>query len=496
MLSASERNRARVCRDVLGPQLRLNVPMTDQQGSSIPSSESGVAAGERQSDSSWEFSASSDPSWVGGEAPLQETGRTRREAQGGAPHGDSVEVRLAWLELPERLEQHRLPMPPATADFLQVAQLGNMITSLFWGNNDFYESPAEKLAGAQPRADLITRYVIALMQNADSSDFDADGRIIGYGVLRLPQDAGAVTAQAWVGVHPGFRRHGVGTALAAAVEKAAREAGRTVIQSWTDHQLLDPEAVGSRPVYVRGHEAQDEDSPAAAPMPQGGGPESVDTGAPALELDPTRADASFARACGFAAAQLELVSVLDLSTALGAAQQVAARPDPAGSTALDQYELIGWTGACPEEHAEAFAQLWGRMSQDAPSGELTVDPEQWDVDRLRRMEAAREAEGLVVITAAALHRPTGRIVGHSDIESYEYLPQAAFQANTLVHPDHRGHRLSLLLKARNIPQLLQIRPEAERLYTWNATENASILRANSRLGFVPAALMAAWEKSV
>ena len=98
--------------------------------------------------------------------------------------------------------------------------------------------------------------------------------------------------------------------------------------------------------------------------------------------------------------------------------------------------------------------------------------------------------------AAALHRPTGRIVGHSDIESYEYLPQAAFQANTLVHPDHRGHRLSLLLKARNIPQLLQIRPEAERLYTWNATENASILRANSRLGFVPAALMAAWEKSV
>lgn len=434
--------------------------MTDQQGNAFPPSESGTAGDAPAPGGLWDFSASSDPAWVGGEASPTGTSRTLRPGEGAAAPGESVEVRLAWLELPERLEQHRLPMPPATADFLQVAQLGNMITSLFWGTNDFYESPAEKLAGAQPRPDQITRYVIALLQQGDSSDFDADGRIIGYGVLRLPQDAGAVTAQAWVGVHPGFRRHGVGTALAQAVEDGAREAGRTVLQSWTDHQLLE---AGTE----QGH-----------------------------QLDPSRPDAAFAQSCGYSSAQMELASVLDLSSVSGVASQLTARTDQTASQAAGQYEVIGWTGACPPEQVEGFAALAGRMSQDTPAGELTVDQEHWDVDRVRRMEAARQAEGLVVITAAVRHRSSGQIVGYSDIESYEYLPQAAYQGNTLVHPEHRGQRLALLLKAHNVLRLLQVRPEAERLYTWNALENSSILRANTRLGFTPAALMAAWEKDL
>ena len=282
-------------------------------------------------------------------------------------------------------------------------------------------------------------------------------------MLLLPQDTGAVTAQAWVGVHPGFRRRGVGTALAQAVEDGAREAGRTVLQSWTDHRLL-------------GDETEQH-----------------------LQLDPSRPDAVFARSRGFASAQTELVSVLDLSSASGVASQVtsqAQQADQAEPRQAGQYEVIGWTGTCPPEHLESFAELIGRMSQDAPAGQLTVETERWDADRVRRMEAAREAEGLVVITAAVRHRSSGMIVGHSDIESYEYLPQAAYQANTLIHPDHRGQRLALLLKAQNVLCLLQVRPEAERLYTWNAIENTSILRTNARLGFTPTALMAAWEKSL
>lgn len=443
--------------------MRLNVLMTDQQGNALPPSETGDAGDAHVPGSVWDFSASDDPAWVGGDTPSEGTSRTLRPGEGTAPAGESIEVRLAWLELPERLEQHRLPMPPDTADFLQVAQLGNMLTSLFWGHNDFYVSPAEKLAGAQARPDLITRYVIALLQHGDSEGFDADGRIIGYGVLRLPQDTGAVTAQAWVGVHPGFRRRGVGTALAQAVEDGAREAGRTVLQSWTDHRLL-------------GDETEQH-----------------------LQLDPSRPDAVFARSRGFASAQTELVSVLDLSSASGVASQVtsqAQQADQAEPRQAGQYEVIGWTGTCPPEHLESFAELIGRMSQDAPAGQLTVETERWDADRVRRMEAAREAEGLVVITAAVRNRSSGMIVGHSDIESYEYLPQAAYQANTLIHPDHRGQRLALLLKAQNVLCLLQVRPEAERLYTWNAIENTSILRTNARLGFTPTALMAAWEKSL
>lgn len=460
----------------------LNVLMTDQQGTTPPPS---------GSTSSEDFRASLDPAGIGSAATPEAGEQTvLRAGDGSARAGEDVAVQVEWLTLPERLEQSRLPMPPSTADFLQLSQLGNLITSLFWGTNDFYESPQEKLAGAQLRPDLITRYAVARLEDGGPDDLDADGRVIGYGVLRMPQDEGATTAQAWVGVHPGFRRAGVGTAVAEVLEQGAREAGRDVLQSWTDHLLLDPEAVGAGPVYVRGESLDTGETPAAAPA--GGEPQ----GKVPSTADPTRADAAFARSQGFENAQVELVSVLDLASAPGVAQGIISRPELSGSSQAEEYEVIGWTGDCPEEHAEAFAELMGRMAADAPSGDLTLDAEDWDVARLRRMEQAREAEGLVVITAAALHRATGRIVGHSDIETYAYLPQAAYQANTLVHPEHRGHRLALVLKAHNIARLLQVRPEAERLYTWNAVENESIHRTNRDLGFVPAAVMAAWQKRI
>ena len=85
-------------------------------------------------------------------------------------------MNTAWLQLPDALDQARLPMPPATADFLQVAQLANLVTSLFWGNNDFYVSPENQLAGATARDDLRTHYAVA--RQAD--------RIIGYAALSLP----------------------------------------------------------------------------------------------------------------------------------------------------------------------------------------------------------------------------------------------------------------------------------------------------------------------
>ena len=99
-----------------------------------------------------------------------------------------------------------------------------------------------------------------------------------------------------------------------------------------------------------------------------------------------------------------------------------------------------------------------------------------------------------MVTTAALHRESGRLVGHSDIETFADLPQAAYQGNTLVAPDHRGRRLALLLKAANVSRLLRLRPTAERLYTWTAEENPAILRANEELGFVPVSTHPGWQK--
>jgi GNAT superfamily N-acetyltransferase len=216
--------------------------------------------------------------------------------------------------------------------------------------------------------------------------------------------------------------------------------------------------------------------------------EGPDGGYPALRSDAP--DAAFAAAHGYALAQLEWCSVLDLGRAAGPALQAESAAAPG-----QDYELVGWEGACPEEYAKSLVDLLGRMLTDAPAGGLDVVPEAWDVGRLRTEERAREEIGLTMVTTAALHRPSGRLAGHSDIETFPDLPQAAYQGNTLVHPDHRGRRLALLLKAANVSRLLRLRPATERLYAWTAEENPAILRANGELGFVPVSTHPGWQKT-
>lgn len=183
--------------------------------------------------------------------------------------------------------------------------------------------------------------------------------------------------------------------------------------------------------------------------------------------------------------------MLDLREAAGA----ALRAESGSSAGQDHgYDVVGWEGACPPEDAAALARLLGRMAAEAPAGEVERATEAWDVARLRAEERAREEMGLTVITTAVRDRATGRLVGHSDIETFADLPQVAYQGNTLVHPEHRRRGLALLLKAANVSRLLRLRPEADRLYTWNAAENRAILRANAELGFVPVATHPAWQK--
>ncbi|MEV4902766.1 GNAT family N-acetyltransferase [Citricoccus sp. NPDC055426] len=395
-------------------------------------------------------------------------------------------MNTAWLQLPDALDQARLPMPPATADFLQVAQLANLVTSLFWGNNDFYVSPENQLAGATAREDLRTHFAVA--READ--------RIIGYAALSLPFDPAAPgsgtepsaqphTAEVLIEVHPDFRRRGVGSALLREAEAEAVRRGRTVMQSWTDNALLDPAAVGSGPVFTTGTSLQTGLTPVVPPRDQN----QDDAGPVALRRQAP--DAAFAAAHGYELAQLEWTSVLDLREAAGA----ALRAESASTAVADHgYELVGWEGACPAEDAESYAQLLGRMAAEAPAGAVERAHEAWDVSRLRAEERARERMGLTMVTSAVRDRATGRLVGHSDVETFADLPQAAYQGNTLVHPEHRGRGLALLLKAVNVSRLLRRQPEAVRLYTWNADENRAILRANGELGFVPAATHPAWQK--
>ena len=73
-------------------------------------------------------------------------------------------------------------------------------------------------------------------------------------------------------------------------------------------------------------------------------------------------------------------------------------------------------------------------------------------------------------------------------------PTELLQWNTLVHPDHRGHRLGLAMKVANLDALQQEYPQAVLAHTWNAKVNAPMLAVNTTMGFRPVEYLGEWQR--
>ncbi|MEC5179997.1 hypothetical protein [Arthrobacter sp. CG_A4] len=166
------------------------------------------------------------------------------------------------------------------------------------------------------------------------------------------------------------------------------------------------------------------------------------------------------------------------------------------ATAGAEYELLAWTGSCPEETAGQLAVLMSRMSIDTPTGELSYDPEQWDVARLRNVEDTRQRAGLTALVAAARHRGSGELAAYSVLQLTPSNPWLADQDDTLVAAGHRGHRLGMLVKLRNLRRIRAEFPAVERVFTYDAAENDHMLAINVALGFRPAGYDGEWQRAL
>lgn len=321
-----------------------------------------------------------------------------------------------------------------------------------WGDDDLSYSPAELLALHQDRA------------FRDRIEFGAwaGERLVGSVSMRWERGNDATTSEATLGVDPAFRRRGVGTRLLQEAEAIARDVGRPVLSFWSDHGRLGLETTGEL---------------LHAPVGTAGLP---------LELPAAR----FALAHGYALMQVERVSGLSVSKAIGAArQELAARS--ARATA-DGYALVTWEDRAPDGLVDAYARARARMALDVPAGGLTLEEEHWDADRVR----ANEAQG-----AAARRRSlvTAVVTADGDVAAYTELelPEGrsiAYQADTLVVGPHRGHGLGMLVKLANLVRLADHAPERTEVYTWNADENAHMLAINVAMGFELRGLGAAWQR--
>lgn len=147
------------------------------------------------------------------------------------------------------------------------------------------------------------------------------------------------------------------------------------------------------------------------------------------------------------------------------------------------YEVHLFQDRTPEQFLAGSAYLWGRMSTDAPLENLALQPEAYDGARLRSREEAGLKQGLVVYNALAVESATGAVVGMTNIGMAPEDPTYGWQWNTIVDPDHRGHRLGTWIKAANLIHVLEHQPELRTVLTWNAASNDHMIAVNEAMGF-------------
>src|SRR5258708_3365228 len=267
--------------------------------------------------------------------------------------------------------------------------------------------------------------------------YDDSGEAVGGYLLRLPDKENLERASCTLIVALARRRAGVGTALLAHCRAQARQAGRT----WLDSFVRDG-------------------SPGGA----------------------------FAAAAGASAGIAEVHRVLSIDAGLPArlaSLRASAEPYMAG------YTLRSWAGLTPDEHLDGLARVRNAMA-DAPR-DAGVEPHTWDAERLRQSEKSLAERGLLCHTVVARHDQSGELAALTEICTDAGAPGWGFQMMTVVLPEHRGHRLGLLVKVAMLELLGGQAPEVRRIFTGNAGSNRHMIAINEQLGFAVTDTYRSWE---
>jgi GNAT superfamily N-acetyltransferase len=289
-----------------------------------------------------------------------------------------------------------------------------------------------------------------------------DGVPVAYGITYVWVEPDSKTVWLDVCVRADFRRRGYGSALLDHIEGVAREAGKPIAQGGGKHRTDVPGPRIASPTGF-GEVAQDD------------------------------AVATFLTHRGWSLAQVYRYSRLPLPLDDARLQTLlAAAWDKAGS----DYRLETWIGPTPDRWLDDVATIMARMPTDAPSGDLEVDEEPWDADRVRNRDERRRRAALTPLVAAVVHVPSGALVAFNDVLVPDDRTRPVGQAVTLVLKEHRGHRLGMIVKLANIRQLQDYSPESPAILTDNAEENRPMLDVNEAIGFVPIAYNGAWQKTL
>lgn len=361
------------------------------------------------------------------------------------------------MPLPDSLES-----PEAWA-VLGAARVSADVERRTWGHADLTYPPAMLLGVLRDQAHA-DRFPMVATASPTPTQPTADD-VLGVVYVTLDRVGNTHLASLSVTVDAEHRHAGIGSALLAAAEQVALDQGRTTL-------ILDS---------THNRESAADDPDALVP-PTGSGRISRN--------DPA---AAFALSHGYALEQGERYSVLHLP--LQDPTLVDRLHADAAAVAGDRFRTVSWVDRCPDELLDQFAVLVTRMSTALPLAGLEIVEDPWDAARVRDHEKTIVETGRQLFVTAAVHEATGELAAYTAIVT-PHGSGIAFQEDTLVLDEHRGHRLGMLVKTVNLPALLAQHPEIRRIHTWNAEENQHMLAINVALGFEPTGVVGLWQKKL
>ena len=267
--------------------------------------------------------------------------------------------------------------------------------------------------------------------------------VIGMAAVAMPAHDNKHLALLMLHVDPDHRKKGVGMALAQDVLRRIGEAGRTTVQ-------VDTETPTDAEVSV--------------------GPD-------------------FAERFGFSNVQTLFRSAMPLPADRDRLAGLAAGEGIEDAAAFRVEWRVDYV---PDVWLPGLAILEQRMSTDAPQGDMTTEEEAWTPERVRENLdwATKQAQRHVVVAVAFEGE---EMAGFTQVEAPRETPTLAYQQDTLVLREARGHGLGLRLKAAAALALMDELPRVTRVRTWNADDNRHMLAVNADLGYERQGVLQVWE---
>jgi len=346
-----------------------------------------------------------------------------------------------------------IPLPETAddAEFERIVGLRNEHMVRILGPTAGQFTAAELLPSLQDMTHQRKRLLVARR----------DGEVVGSALVVWSTEPDTRITGFELFVDPGSRNLGIGSALLEEITATSTAEGRPVLMTGATHEAIP------------------ESEMLAAPTGFG-------------EVPLADPGARFLQHKGFALEQVYRLSRLVLPVA----DEVLVGYDAeAWAKAGEDYRIVTWVGGTPDQWLDDLAVIYARMPTDAPTGNLEMEEEKWDAERIRQNDARRARSGRLLFVAAVEHIPSGKLVAFNGVSVSETdRTRPAQQGVTLVLKEHRGHRLGMLVKVANIRQLMAASPSTPFILTDNAEENRPMLDVNEAVGFEAIGYEGAWQK--